>query len=512
MSVAAPRPVAELLPRLRADLLAAGFTVAGVAQHLGPVVGAALMREQALPAERATRGDDAPLSALIRLFTLGVEVPFELVDAALPTLGGDGLVTLGLADRSGADLRALCDLRPYGDEENDWWVASDLAVTSRRGPLEPDHVLGIGAASLTLASWTPRRSVARALDIGVGCGVQALHLAGHAQEVVATDVSGRALDFARFNAALAGQDWELRRGNLMEPVAGERFDLIISNPPYVITPRAAQVPMFSYRDGGRAGDGVVEDLVRGVGALLNPGGLAHFIGNWEIRTGDDWQARWRGWLADTGLDAWVVQRDVQDPAQYAELWARDGGHLPGSWIHDELYAAWLADFAERGVAGVGLGVVTLQRPASERAPFVDLVEVAGPVAAPMGPAVLAGMAARTWLAEHDDDAVLDEAWTVADDVTLETHRRPADADPRVILARQGGGLALARRLDTAIAALLSVCDGQLTARAALTAIEAILAAAEGEETNAPGSASDPGAGRAVAAIRELVADGFLMRR
>lgn len=124
MSTPTPIVVPDLLPRLRADLMAAGFTVAGVQAHLGPVVAGALMREQALPAERATRDDGHPLSALIRLFTLGVEVPFEAVDAALPTLRAQGLLALGLAQRSGADVAALCDLRPYGTQDQDWWVAS----------------------------------------------------------------------------------------------------------------------------------------------------------------------------------------------------------------------------------------------------------------------------------------------------------------------------------------------------------------------------------------------------
>ncbi|MDO5710637.1 MAG: methyltransferase [Micrococcales bacterium] len=499
MSLPAPTPVPELLPLLRADLSAAGFTVDGLVAHLGPMVSSALGREQLLPAERATRTDGSPAAALVRLFTLGVEVPFDVVDAALPQLGADGLGSLGLAERTGAGVRATCDLRPYGDEGHVWWVASDLSTTTRSKPLPPDHVLGIGGASVTLASWTPRPLVRRALDLGVGAGVQALHLAGHAEQVVATDLSARALDYARFNSALAQQEWDLRLGDMFDPVTGERFDLVVSNPPYVITPRRARVPVYEYRDAGRAGDVVVEDLVRGVGDILEPGGIAHFIGNWEIHAETTWRDRWRGWLQGTGLDAFVVQRGTQDPAEYAETWARDGGHLPGSWVHDELYAAWLEDFAERHVDGIGFGVVTLQRPRAPREPFVDLIEVRGPVHAPTGPAVLAGMASRAWLAEHDDDDVLDVAWRCAPDVTIESHSLPGDVDPQVILARQGGGLGLTQQLDTVGAALVSVCDGQLTARVALNAIGALL------------GGEDPTSG-AMPMLRDLIARGFLRRR
>ncbi|MEP6649858.1 MAG: class I SAM-dependent methyltransferase, partial [Lapillicoccus sp.] len=139
---------------------------------------------------------------------------------------------------------------PYGDETHDWWVVSDQSEVARGGPLPPDHVLGVGPASSTVAQWTPRRPARRALDLGTGCGVQALHLAGHSQTVVASDRSERALAFARFTSALAQIDVDLRPGSLFEPVTGERFDLVVSNPPFVITPRRPGVPTYEYRTRG----------------------------------------------------------------------------------------------------------------------------------------------------------------------------------------------------------------------------------------------------------------------
>src|SRR5690625_1938337 len=79
----------------------------------------------------------------------------------------------------------------------------------------------------------------RALDLGNGSGIQALHLARHCQHVVGTDISARALEYARLNLALNDVDpqrIELRRVSMLEPVAGEQFDLIVSNPPFVISP------------------------------------------------------------------------------------------------------------------------------------------------------------------------------------------------------------------------------------------------------------------------------------
>jgi methylase of polypeptide subunit release factors len=527
-----PRPDSALLPLLRADLAAAGFTVDGIAERLGPVASAALHREQPLPALLATappsstshaaaasssaasssaeraappgRGD--PCGTLVRLFTLGCPVVVDVLGDALPTLGVEGAVGLGLVrvDADGRTARATCDLRPYGDDAHDWWVASDLSEIATGEPLRPDHVLGIGGASTTLASWTIRRPVDRALDLGTGCGVQSLHLSSHASSITATDISERALGYARFNADLARARLDTMAGDLLDPVAGQSFSLVVSNPPFVITPRSDDVPLYEYRDGGRAGDAVVRSLVRDVGRVLEPGGVAQLLGNWEVPEGRTWRDVWAEWLDDQArdgvpLDAWVVQRELQDPAEYAELWSRDGGAVPGSEAHSRMYAAWLRDFAARRVAAVGFGVVTLQRPATDRPTWRSLDEATGPVAAPMGPSVEAGLRARTWLAEHTDDDVLDVAWSCAPDVTEERHARPGAADPAVILVRQGGGLRRVVRAGTLLAAYLGVADGELTARIALEAIASLLDA-------------DPDAVRAevVPAIRDLVADGLLV--
>src|SRR6476646_3149768 len=253
-SPAPPVPLPELVPPLRADLAAAGFTVDGIAAALGPVANDALGREQMLPADLATRGVGTPVATLVRLFTLGRPVPADAVAAALPTLGVEGLQRLGLVTTGEDGVRATCDLHPHADETHSWWVASDLSEMATGAALAPDHVLGIGGASTTLASWTPRPQVDRALDLGTGCGVQALHLGSHARHITVTDISTRALAFDRFTAALNGCDWEVVEGSMLDPVAGQRFELIVSNPPFVITPRSPEVPLFEYRDGGQVGD------------------------------------------------------------------------------------------------------------------------------------------------------------------------------------------------------------------------------------------------------------------
>ncbi|MGM7424125.1 DUF7059 domain-containing protein [Cellulosimicrobium sp. CpK407] len=527
----APAELAEAATTLRADLAAAGFTVDGVERVLGPVASAALHREQAVPARRALRGREGdPTAALAALFLLGDDVPRAAVDAALGRTGVDGARRLGLVEAAGAAdddaVRALVDLRPYAASDAagpvTWWLSSDLGELATGRRLAADHVLGAGGASLTLAQVTVRTPVGRVLDLGTGCGIQALHAARHARSVVGTDISRRALGFAAFNTAFntafnvpfgtgaagatgRGAAIELREGSMLEPVTGERFDLVVSNPPFVITPRAGgagALPEYEYRDGGRAGDDVVRDLVTGVAAVLAPGGVAQLLGNWEHRRGVPWDERVGEWLDEAGLDGWVVQREVQDPAEYAETWIRDGGTTPerepGAWA--AAYAAWLDDFAARDVEAVGFGIVTLRRPLDGARPTLRrLEERTGPVRQPLGGHLAAALAAHDWLTARDDAALAGACLAVAPDVTEERFHTPGAPDPTVVLLRQGDGFGRAVQASTGLAALVGASDGELAVGQLVGAIAALF--------EVP---ADDLAGELLPSVRGLVGDGFLV--
>ncbi len=193
--------------------------------------------------------------------------------------------------------RAIVRPQSFADDRGagQWWIASDLDEAALGGALPEDHVLGVGGASLTLAGLQLPTPVARALDVGTGCGIQALRARRDVAEVVATDVSEGALRFTRLNALLNGVPAiSTRRGSLFEPVAGEQFDRVVSNPPFVITPRVAGVPAYEYRDGGMQGDDLVAAFVAGVGEHLAPGGVAQLLGNWESRDGESRDSTGRG--------------------------------------------------------------------------------------------------------------------------------------------------------------------------------------------------------------------------
>ncbi|QGQ18579.1 methyltransferase [Cellulomonas sp. JZ18] len=499
-----------LVAALREDLAAAGYTVDGVETLLGPVASGALHRGEAVPALRATAAAEDPVATLVRAFVLGAPVPARAVAHALPRVGVDGARRLGLVTTAGAGVddavRAVVDLRPYaavdGAGEAAWWVVSDLGELATGRALRTDHVLGVGGASVTLAQATVRTPRGRVLDLGTGCGVQALHAGRHAQQVVATDLSARALAFARFTTALAGlgpDRVELRQGSMLEPVAGEAFDLVVSNPPFVITPRRPDVPAYDYRDGGRAGDDLVRDLVTGVGQVLAPGGVAQLLANWEVRRGERWDERIGAWVDAAGLDAWVVRRDEQDPAEYAETWIRDGGTTPAdgaAWR--DLYGAWLDDLASRDVETVAFGIVTLRRPVSGAPTLRRLEDRTGPVRQPLGPVLAAGLEAHDDLARLDDAALADVRLRVAGDVTEERYLEPGAVDPNVVLLRQGGGFGVTVHAGTALAAFVGACDGELTTGQIVGALAALL------DVPAADLAAD-----LLPAVRGLVADGLL---
>lgn len=496
----------RVIPALRADLTAARYRVDDLDSLWGPAAEAALQRGNRVPARRALASSREPAAILARLFVLGEQLDAAALDAALPNLGVDGALRLELIERSGDRVRARVDLRPYAFVDThgagEWWIASDPGELATGGPLPTDYVLGVGGASTTLAALQFPDEVESVLDLGTGCGIQALHARRFATRVVATDISARALHYARLNAELNAVDGiEFRLGSLYEPVAGERFDRIVTNPPFVITPRTPEVPAYDYRDGGLEGDALVAQVVAGAAEHLAPGGTAQLLGNWEYRRDVDGLERAADWAADAGLEVWVLERDRLDPARYAETWIRDGGTRVGTPDFERLCAAWLDDFVRRGVTEVGFGYLVLRRPAAGAGPgFRRTERASSPLddVGGIGAHLARALAAHDIVAALDDDALLAARLRVAGDVTEERSHWPGAEDPSVIVLRQGGGLRRELRVDPALAAVVGACDGELPLRVIVDAVAELLGA--DVERMRPAL---------VAEARELVIDGFL---
>lgn len=519
----APRLTAKQASLLRADLAQSGWGVESVEALLGPVAAAALQRELRAPALRVVRralaagagaastSSDKPspatgadstssvanasqardvadykVAVLTALFMLGEPVSAVALETALPRTGVAGALSIGLVvptqSASGEQCYApAVDLRPHEAQDAHgsvrWWVASDLGELVTGQALAPDHVLGIGRAGLTLAALTPRKPVETALDLGVGCGIQTLYLLRHVRQVVATDISTRALEFTAFNVALAGVDSarvQLRQGNLLEPVAGQRFDLIVSNPPFVITPpsvRQAGLPLMEYRD---AGGPILPALVRGLEDHLNPDGVAVMLGNWEHREGTSWRTSVNQWIGKS-LDAWIIQREVQDPVEYAAMWLRDGGLTPerSSVAFENALAAWQEDFDSRQVSGVGMGYLVFHAPRAVVEPWRVLEEVPTSGQGALGEHVAQVIAAHETLRGLDDAQVAALKLRTASGLSKEEALTPTPV-PTAPVIRQAEGFGRVIAVGMPEVALLSASDEGLLTVAQIAAAVASL--------------------------------------
>jgi hypothetical protein len=474
---ALPDP-AELLadaPRVREALDAAGWSTPGLDNLLGATARTHLDRDELGPLLRRTT-DGSPLATLVRLFVLGV--PVELDEAGAAGVPESWLMPHGFG------VSTPVRLQPVLHDGVDVTVPHDAGRAATG--VHPDQVLGVGAASLTLAAATPRDRVARALDLGTGSGIQALLSEDHCRTVVATDRNPRAVGFARLAAALGGVTLDVRQGDLLEPVEGEAFDLVVSNPPFVVGPGSR----YTYRDAGLDGDELCRRLVAGLPAVLAPGGTAVLLTNWLHVEGEDGDERVRSWFAGTGCDGWVVQRELAAPEDYVTAWLRDTDEGPR---FDELYGGWLDWFAARRVEAVAFGVLALRRSGRER---VALDVVDQPVAPLWGEQVAARFAAMDLL-ETD---LLAARLRLRDDVRLHQVARRSDegwlADSQLL--QQSAGLRWQGGVDGYGATLLAGCDGSRRLGELVSVLAASAGLSDGEATE-----------QALPVVRRLVEQGFL---
>ncbi len=116
---------------------------------------------------------------------------------------------------------------------------------------------------------------AHVLDLCTGTGALGIYAArAGAERVVAVDLASQAVLNASLNARINGVRIEVRRGDLYRPVEGERFDLIVSNPPY-IPAETDYLPRRGRRlalDAGCNGRMLIDRICAGATAHLNPGG------------------------------------------------------------------------------------------------------------------------------------------------------------------------------------------------------------------------------------------------
>jgi methylase of polypeptide subunit release factors len=309
--------------------------------------------------------------------------------------------------------------------------------------------------------------------------------------VVATDRNSRAVALARLAAALNGTELDAREGDLLEPAAGEVFDLVVSNPPFVIGGAREAEPRYTYRDAGMAGDEVSRRLVREVPDLLAPGGHAVLLVNWLHLAGESGDDRIRSWFEGTGCDGWVVQRELAAPEDYVTAWLRD----TDVDAFDSYYDAWVDSLA--GVEAVAFGIVALHRRTDGLAPEVRLDAVDQATAATWGEEVVDHFARRGLLASD----LMAQRFRLRGDVALHqvSHRGDEGWTPDTRWLQQGAGLRWSGALDPYGTALLAACDG----RVPMGALVAVLAASTGLDAEDAMMSIRP-------VVERLVTQGYLI--
>ena len=437
-----------VLEELRAVLASHGYSDDGLRAALGGTPGFGLPAFD--PVSVAQRLPEGDLRDLVALFLLGDSIGH---DAALRLLGGhccEGLQQAGLLEVTRDAVRAGVAIHVWGDLV----LACDRLDSAAR----PDHVVGMTPAAQTLAHLTIRPAGGRALDVGTGCGVEALIAAQHSASVAATDANPRALGLAAINARLNGVDGlELAVGNWYEPVAGRQFELIVANPPFVVSPDSALL----YRDGDEPGDGVSRHVLAEAAAHLAPGGFATVLCNW-IRRADDEPEPPVAWLAASGCDGIVLRYGLDDPVAYAASW-NHALRVADPAGFEAALARWLSHYDELGVRAIASGAVVLRRAGGPgRMTVLQALE------APTGPAdeQLRRIFAGQELLAGDDDALLATRPRVVEGQAIEqTLCWTAGAyapGPGLAVLEPGAGLAV--EIEPGVAELLSRCDGRAALR------------------------------------------------
>ena len=334
----------ECAGRVREGLLAFGYTGEAVAQ---------------LVAEAPALAPVTPLACLVRAFTKHVPTPEELLRPVLGDAFFAACEDAGLWKRvAGGVTGAVVLLADQGS-----FLLHDHG-SERVGEMELYWVMGVGASTMQVAHSVPGKPYERVLDMCCGGGIQSFLLAPYAKEIVAVDRNPRAVNLGQFGAALNGFGHvSFRESDFFSAVAGERFDAIVCNPPYVLSPEREKY----YRDGGKEGDTLAEKVVRETPGYLTEGGCAYFVCDVVTRNGVAAVDRLREWVEGSGCDLLAITAPALAPLAYADMWSKPESEAARA----EMETKWVARFAELGIESVTHMLVAMRRRTGENWVVID---------------------------------------------------------------------------------------------------------------------------------------------
>lgn len=439
--------------RLHDVFQAAGYTGKGVLEKLGvrdfPSIRGS---DVSILLKRTDRGE--PLDTLIRLFLMEVPCGIEAVQRAFHPVRPETLAEAGIINMDETQASAAVKILPY-----DGLLIAFDQTRMLQTQLRQNYVMGIGSSTMTLANLTIRRPSRLTLDLGAGCGIHAFLAARHSDRVMAADINPRAVRFAGFNARLNGlSNVACLEGDLFEPLKGLKFDLVVTNPPFVISPENRYI----YRDGGMEADQICRKIAREAPQHLNEGGYCQILCNWIEPHGQEWYERMGEWFEGTGCDVRIMRSETRDAAAYASTWIRhtekddDAGQFAGR------FEKWTAYYEQHGIKSIGAGLITIRR-SDAHVNWLRADDAPEKMLGPCGEYIMRGFELRDFLeTARNDSILLDTCFQVSPDARLERQCVP-DADGwkdealRLHLVR---GFAYSGNMDPFMANVIAGCNGQ----------------------------------------------------
>jgi SAM-dependent methyltransferase len=481
-------PSASHAGHLREFLLEAGYTEENLRQNLGLKDLPSSRLRNFARLQDLTR-EPSRINTLVRWFWIGMPQDASLAASYLLPRFIPLALECGLLRRQGQNLYPEVMLFPT----DKFIFATDH--TSKIDTGDSDLVLWPNPTSRLLSRFTVRRPSRATLDLGTGTGFQALFAAAHSEKVAATDLNLRAVAFARFNASLNGiENVECLAGDGFEPVAGRKFDLIVSNPPFFITPAS----QYLFCDNPLDLDQLCRQLARQAPAYLNEDGYFQMLCEWAEVRGQPWDERVTEWFEGTGCDAWVMKGYAEDPGEYAQEHIRS---TTAAIARDaELYDGYMAYYRERQVVAIHGGIIAMRRRSGQNWIFIE--EVKGTPKDPFGDLILQTFAARDFLQSHAaDDHLLAVKPKLAADVRLEQIFQQAEGGwkQESLTLRLAKAFNLFLGLQPIVAEFLSGCDGTRTLQGLIAAFAA--------KVDAPHEKVQK---ECLDAVRKLIERGFLL--
>ena len=473
--------------QLRTCFLDSGYVEAHLRQHFG-VVELPSVQLRNLPRLMDRTCEPTLLNALLRWFWLGLAQARKDISEVVPDEVLSLLLDSGMLASDGEGLVPQTMVVPF----DDFLVASDSPAALYGH--QPELVLWPNPTSKFMIRFAVRRLSRATLDLGTGTGILSLGAARHSDAVVATDLNPRAVTFARFNAWLNGVDnIELLTGDCFAPVHGRRFDLILSNPPFFITPQTD----YMFCDNPMELDGLCRRLVKEAPAYLNEDGYMQMLCEWAQISGQPWHERIAEWLDGTGCDAWVMKGTTQDPAEYAQRRIRET--TPDSSGDEGLYDGYMQYYRQRGVELIHGGLIVLRRRNGSN--WARIEEVPETANGEMGDVILATFAAHDLVRSMDGDKLLSIRPKIARNVRLEQVCCHAESrwQQESMTLRLVRGFPFHMAIQPLVAEFLAACDGTRTAGEAIQVFASV--------ANAP---MEQVQSECLVMIRRLLERGFLV--